>query len=386
MGKLQGELDLIGIDTLFQALSQRQTEGFLDVRCGERRIVLSITAQGIRMLSGVRQTRPLGEILVRAGKITPEQLLEMLDEQRKDAVPLGEIVVRRGILPQSMIENALRKQVGEEIHELFAWTGATFEFRTLSEGPPAGDQGPRAAVILDGNVMAIMLEAARRNDELQEIRALIPDDRLVPSLMELPCVPEDSGLDRASVEEIAPLVDGKRSVEEILEASLYPKFTVLRTLYGLAMNQTLKIRDRAKNSASTVLGATKSRIKAQRRSHAILVLSDSSTFRPGLALRLHGAGYVVFEERCSTDPAAFFRKNHVDAVIADATLEAPEGQDLCRRLRESGGPPFILLTATVSPQLAVQAMESGARFILPKPLDEVRLLERLAELLPRAEE
>src|SRR6185503_15996556 len=99
-----------------------------------------------------------------------------------------------------------RKQVAEEVYELFSWTGAQFEFRLLSEGAPPTDDGPRSAIVLDGNVVGLMLEAARRTDELQQIRLLISDDRLVPVLTELPATLDDPGIDRPAVEEIIPLV------------------------------------------------------------------------------------------------------------------------------------------------------------------------------------
>ncbi len=384
MAKLQGELDLIGIDTLFQALSARNAEGFLDVSRGDEHIILAIAPKGIRVVSGARRTKPLGEILLRAGKITKDNLDQMLAEQEKTGAPLGEIVIQRGFLPRSVIESALRKQVAEEIHELFSWTGAHFEFEPASEGTQHPNEGPRSSIHLDGNIMGIMLEAARRTDELMQIRALIPDDQLVPVLMELPGVLTDSGLDRPAVEEIVPLVDGVRSVEDILEASLHPKFTVLRTLYGLAMSLVLKIRDRSnRDGPTTVLGRTnaKEAMNKMRRGRTVLVLSDSPTFRPALALRLHGSGYTVFEERAAADLDRTLARNPADAVVADIALDTPEGQEYSRRLRKALQVPFIVVTGHAGPQLTLAALDCGARFILTKPLDEVRLLDRLGELL-----
>src|SRR5206468_10103730 len=125
-----------------------KAEGFLEVRREDRRIVLAFSPAGIRVVSGVHRSKPLGEILVRAGKITPAVLLEMLAEQKSSSTPLGEIVVQRGFLPRSVIESALRKQVAEEIHELFSWTGAQFEFHPASEGVSYPDEGPRSAILL----------------------------------------------------------------------------------------------------------------------------------------------------------------------------------------------------------------------------------------------
>jgi CheY-like chemotaxis protein len=381
MARLQGELDLIGIDTLFQAFSSRGTEGILEVRRDGQRIVLGLSPAGIRVVCGVRRVRPLGEILVQAGKITQEQLDAMLAEQRTTSTPLGEIVVQRGILPRAMIDGALRKQVAEEIHELFSWTGAHFEFHDAShEAPP--DEGPRSSIVVDGNIVGIMLEAARRTDELQQIRVLISDDRLIPIMTELPGVLEDPGLERPAVEEIVPLVDGRRSVQDILEVSLHPKYTVLRTLYGLVVSQVLKIQDKGRSDGpATVLGRPRGRDSGTRTVRKILVLSDSSTFGAGLGLRLRSSGYTVVEEKTSVDVAEAIDRSSSLAVVADVALDSEAGQDMCRRMKETSRVPYIVITGNPGPHLVVPALNSGARYVLTKPLDEHRLLERLSELL-----
>src|SRR5688572_3016037 len=128
MARVQGDIGVFGIANLLQALSMGKAEGTLAVERGGQRKVLEIASSGIRLLSGDRAARPLGEILIRGGKITPAQLDELLAEQRQSGRPLGEVVAGRGIVPASVIQSALRRQVAEEIHELFDWADAAFEF------------------------------------------------------------------------------------------------------------------------------------------------------------------------------------------------------------------------------------------------------------------
>lgn len=45
-------------------------------------------------MSTSEQRRPLGELLVRAGLITPDQLRIALIEQQKRNLPLGKLLVR----------------------------------------------------------------------------------------------------------------------------------------------------------------------------------------------------------------------------------------------------------------------------------------------------
>ena len=54
----------------------------------------------------------LGEILVREGRITPEQLTELLRTQRETARPLGTILLEKGILTKEDLANALGEQLG----------------------------------------------------------------------------------------------------------------------------------------------------------------------------------------------------------------------------------------------------------------------------------
>ncbi|HLY74734.1 MAG TPA: DUF4388 domain-containing protein [Planctomycetota bacterium] len=385
MSNLEGELDLLGIDTLFQALTARKAAGSLTIRQATNQITLAITPEGIRLASVVSRGRSLGELLIKSRKITPAQLEELLTEQRTMAKPLGVLVVEKGLLPQAVIESALRKQTAEEIHELFSWKGARFEF-TIDSGQDLGARRVGSGVILGANVMALMLDAARRDDELQQIRSMLPDDRLVPILSELPAILDDPALERHVVEEIAPLVDGQRTIEDILQASLHPSFTVLRTLYGLTMAKILKIRDRGHQEGSvTVLGRSRAREphSGSRRGHAILVLSDSPTFRPALALRLYGAGYTVFEGKTTGNLKEALTRQPADAIVVDTSLESPEGREVCRLLKENARVAYVAITPSTQPETSVHALDCGARFVLLKPLDELRLLERLSQLLAR---
>jgi hypothetical protein len=55
---------------------------------------------------------PLGEILVRRGLITPDQLADALAEQKSSGRPLGAIVVARGFASPTTIAQALATQHG----------------------------------------------------------------------------------------------------------------------------------------------------------------------------------------------------------------------------------------------------------------------------------
>jgi CheY-like chemotaxis protein len=384
MGQIKGDVEVLGISNLLQMLSMSGCKGYLTIFQETQKKVIHFQDEGIRLVSGARRTNPLGEILMRTGKITRDQLDELLAEQRRTATPLGEIVSRRGILDQTVIHSALREQVAEEIYDLFTWTGATFMFAEAAPGATPGDPSPLANVLLDANVMSLMIEAARRVDELARIQSVIPDVRLVAERLELPASLDDPSLDRNAIEDILPLVDGERSVGHIIEESLFPKFTVLRTLYGLAQRGVIKIKDRGDGDTGphTVIrrAATPAEERGSSSGRSVMLVSELPTFRQALALFIRSAGYDVIESRPNDDTQDFMRRA-ADVAVIDVPLETEDGLLFCKLLRDKMKVPFIVLAGNTSKQAINNALQCGAKYVLVKPFKEDLLLERIANVL-----
>lgn len=384
MGRIHGDVAVLGIANLLQMLSMNHCRGFLIVNQEGHKKVIHFLDEGIRLVSGARRTNPLGEILMRTGRITREQLDELLAEQRRTGTPLGAIVSQRSILAPPVIASALREQVAEEIYDLFTWSDATFDFMESNDAPAPPDNGPLADVVLDTSMMSIMIEAARRVDELARIQSLIPDVRLVPERLELPASLDDPSLDRSSIEDILPLVDAERSVGHIIEESLFPKFTVLRTLYGLAQKGVIKIKDRgdADTSPVTVLrrAVTPNDERPTTRGKSVLIISELPTYRQALALALRQIGYDVVESRPSDETADFLRRP-ADVAVIDVPIESEDGLHFCNLLRDRVKMPFIVLSNNASKQAIANAMKSGARYVLVAPFKEDLLLERISNVL-----
>lgn len=384
MGRITGDVVVLGISNLLQMLSMNRCRGYLSVQQEGHRKVIHFLDEGMRLVSGARRTNPLGEILMRTGRITREQLDELLAEQRRTGVPLGEIVSQRDILAPGVIQSALREQVAEEIYDLFTWTEATFDFQEGADAAPPSDQGPLAGVVLETSMMSIMIEAARRVDELARIQSVIPDVRLVPQRLELPASLDDPSLDRSAIEDILPLVDGDRTVGHIVEESLFPKFTVLRTLYGLAQKGVIKIRDRGIGDTGPVTIMkrlpTPAEDRPAPRGQSVIILSDLPTYRSALSVALRQAGYDVVESSPADETCDVLRRP-ADVAIIDVPLETENGLQFCGLLRDKVKIPFIVLAGNASKQAVANALSSGAKYVLVKPFREDLLLERIANVL-----
>ena len=383
MRKITGDLGLVGIANLLQLLSSSQVQGRLSISAGSERKVIGFAVDGIRLLQGVRRTNPLGEILLRTRKITQAQLEDLLVEQRISRKRLGDLAAERGIITQEALETALREQAAEEIYDLFTWSEAGFEFVETSEQLDAGTLSPLASVILDANVVSIMIEAARRLDELARIREVLPDFQLVVEQVEIPLSIDDPGLDPLAVEDLLPLIDGERTVEKIVESSLYPKFTVLRTIYVLAQRGIVKIRRtrEGRDPVTVMYRAARTPSPTAERPGTILIVSELITFRGALGYYLRNAGYDVRETSKWDPDAAALCRNCVNLILLDASIESEDGLALCQQVRDGGRIPFILLSGNRGREAAANAVRSGARCVLIKPIQESVLLQRIQGVL-----
>jgi len=238
MGILKGDVEILGLGTLLQTLAMNGREGILTLYRGMDRKTIYFGPHGIRLLSTtMRRVNRLGKILQRKRKITADELKALLEEQKLVGWKLGQICINTGKINKKDLDEALHEQVAEEIFDLFMWPDAAFEFQ---EGPPRQkSDNPLAELTVDTNITHIVLEAARRQDELLQIRQFLNDDEMVLALAGKPRL-DTFGEDRDTVTSILPLIDGRRRVREILQNSIYPRFATMRALYALVSTGIVK--------------------------------------------------------------------------------------------------------------------------------------------------
>ena len=170
----------------------------------------------------------LGERLVAAGKISPEQLESAIATQ--SALPghrLGAVLVQLDLLSQTELEAELRRQVEETIYTLFTWASGTFSFE-------AGISPDEAEGTVRLNPEGLLLEGARRVDEWSVIA------KKIPSLDAVFAIEGDGDIvfkgEPALVDierRVQPLIDGARTVRDIMDATGLTDFEVCRALFGL---------------------------------------------------------------------------------------------------------------------------------------------------------
>src|SRR4029453_13932247 len=135
---------------------------------------------------------------------------------------------------------------------------------------------------------------------------------------------------------------GSRSIDKIIDESLYPRFTVLRTLYGLSERGILKIRDQGDAEGPEPVIGERRRSGGERPGGKILVVSELSTFRAALAWFLRNEGYSVVEGEGWGERTESLCQECVSAVVLDVSMESDQALAVCDRLK-NGHIPFIVL-------------------------------------------
>ncbi|MDF9816491.1 two-component system response regulator ResD [Streptomyces sp. SPB162] len=120
---------------------------------------------------------------------------------------------------------------------------------------------------------------------------------------------------------------------------------------------------------------------AQRR---ILVVDDDPTVAEVVAGYLHRAGFVV--DRAADGPTAVARAAAVrpDLVVLDLMLPGLDGLEVCRRIRERGPVPVVMLTARGDQDDRILGLEVGADDYVTKPFSPRELVLRVESVLRRA--
>jgi tetratricopeptide (TPR) repeat protein len=180
----------------------------------------------ITYASIVNRRDRLGDILVRTGRISDEQLQHAVDQQEGDREhKLGEILVELGALSREELEGYMRLQIEEAVYYLFTWTSGTFNFE-------AGVRPEREDFLVRINPEFLLLEGARRVDEWSLIEKKIPSFDLIFQA-DQDRIGESAPTLAPEQQQLLPLLDGKRDVQQVMEESGLIEFEVGKAIYGL---------------------------------------------------------------------------------------------------------------------------------------------------------
>jgi DNA-binding response OmpR family regulator len=116
----------------------------------------------------------------------------------------------------------------------------------------------------------------------------------------------------------------------------------------------------------------------------VLVVDDDPTVSEVVAGYLDRAGFAV--DRAADGPSAVARAaaTRPDLVVLDLMLPGMDGLEVCRRIREDGPLPVVMLTARGDEDDRILGLEVGADDYVTKPFSPRELVLRVESVLRRA--
>ncbi len=117
----------------------------------------------------------------------------------------------------------------------------------------------------------------------------------------------------------------------------------------------------------------------------ILVVDDHRDIRDLVGRYLRRQGFRTTEAKDAAQARVKLNAGAFDLVILDIMMPGEDGLSLCRYLRESKGPPVILLSAMAEDTDRIVGLEIGADDYLTKPFNPRELLARIRAVLRRSQ-
>jgi hypothetical protein len=273
---LEGSLKDFALPDIFQLIGLQKKTGVLTLRNESDEVTIGFKdGHLVSADSGKRRLEDrLGTMLVRSGLITDGQLHDVLEKQKQTLQRMGVVLVNEGLVRKDDLKRALELQVTQLIYRVFRWEDAQYNF----------DQD--AQVDFDREFFtpigaeSVLMEGMRILDEWPIVEKVVRSMQLVyervavnqPVEIEKPAEAEgdeddfdfDLGSAKASgvktkVEEkiilsqhdgaVYKLLDGKRTVEDVMYLARVSEFDTCKAIYDL-LNRDL-IRE-VRTAASSI--------------------------------------------------------------------------------------------------------------------------------------
>jgi sigma-B regulation protein RsbU (phosphoserine phosphatase) len=121
---------------------------------------------------------------------------------------------------------------------------------------------------------------------------------------------------------------------------------------------------------------------------SILIIDDDKTIRKLINHHLKLNNYKTFEAENSIQAFEILKKENIDLVLSDVTMEGMDGFEFCQKVRENEKHrflPFIFVTAKNTLEDKSKAIESGGDDIITKPFDIEELILKTQALIRRSD-
>lgn len=224
---LVGNLKTVSFPDILQLLASGKKTGILEISTKSRQKEIAFRDGAIIFASSINSTEDLfGNLLLKRGKISKDDLDRAIMMHKQTGRQLGTTLVDMNLFEKEEIIECLKLQIEEIIYNLFSWEEG--EFKLIENASPRNAQ-----FTIELNTMNVIMEGTRRIDEWVEIQKVLPPDNIKIKMTLNPKSKKDEI--KLSLDEfrIISLINGNRTLPDIIQASPIGEFVTYRGLYRL---------------------------------------------------------------------------------------------------------------------------------------------------------
>lgn len=190
----------------------------------------------------------LGEMLFKAGKITIEQYEESVKLLKVKNKRQGAILVELGYLSPKDLFWGVKYQVKEIIYSLFPLEDAEYEF-------VEGEIPENEVITLKMSMGNLIYEGVKKISNFIRMKNELPD---MDSALQLSTDPASLFQDiefNPQDQKMLSLIDGKKTIKELIDSSSAGSFETLKTLYALWSTGTIEEKEKVIEKQEEVVTA-----------------------------------------------------------------------------------------------------------------------------------
>ena len=231
---IEGDLKSLNLSSVLQLIGQEHLTGVLKIKKRNELVDIGFAdgeVTGAFYEKGDNVDR-LEAYLVRSGMVG-KNVYELVEEIHNETKrPIMNIILEDQYLAKEEVERVIRFKIQEVFDELFLWNEGAFKF----------EQGsiiyPKSLIKIKIKTQGLILEAARRIDEWPRIQETLQSGDIVLKKVERPELKFTSS---DSDKRLLTLLDGHRSIDDLIEIDGLGKFHTYSTLYKLYSTGQIEI-------------------------------------------------------------------------------------------------------------------------------------------------
>jgi uncharacterized protein DUF4388 len=239
--KLEGSLDAFSLPDIFQLLSFTKKDGGLHLAHDGSDGVVFFAGGQVTGASADSSRQPLARRLVGSGTVTDEALSAAVAAATSgEGLGVVRALLDQGVVDSELLRQAATDQAVDAVFDLLRWGEGDFAF--VVDEPNPDDVGVSLAV------ESVLADTESRRTTWESVSQVVPSPRAVLSM---PVVLAGDPLVSREEWSLLALVDGRRSVAELVDLTGSGQYAVVSTLAALVQRGLLEVRPEAGTGDTT---------------------------------------------------------------------------------------------------------------------------------------